>query len=216
MVFEKAFLYLSYMKKLVAILFLSLIVSCSKTDPPSNNNTNIGGNLNIPLGTMTADVQGISTNFSFGCEADTATHPVMGFSQDFGIYINGKQNPKDGNGTQSIQIWIDKTPSLNDQGLGYIGVGTYPRYRTATYDTEVVSMIFYDTCLYKLYGTTETANIVYNDFTSVYKAPMVTIISVDDSTVKGTFDCDMVRQTGYGDPMTIKVTNGKFYVPIKK
>src|ERR1039457_2953732 len=163
------------------LLLVSLIMfSCRKTSPSLNSS-----NLSIPLGTITADVDGISTDFSTNSIADTATEFFDFWYNSFRISVIGYQP----NSNNKIEIRLLKVPAQP------ISAGIYPDLDSLI---PTYPYLFYtkNNFLYKNDG--------YDPYVSKIK-----IVSID-STIKGVFSGGVIITEDSTNRQTIShnITNG--------
>ena len=169
------------------LISLSLL-SCRKTS--SNLNSS---DFSIPLGTIKADVDGVSTDFSVNSIADTATEFFDFWNKSFRISILGNQV----NSNNKIEVQLFKVPAQP------ISAGVYPDLDSTV---PTYPYLFYtkNNFLYKNDG--------YNPYVSE-----IQVLSID-STIKGIFSGGVIITEDSTNKQVIShnISNGKFYVTIKK
>jgi hypothetical protein len=169
------------MKKIVLslILIIILITSCSKSKP----------NNYVPLGTISANIDGVPITFSVNAIADTST-TFFAFGQySYNIYINGFQ---DQTGTSNkLTVWLTNVPAAP------IGIGTYP-------NNPIYCYFFY----------TKVPFVYQNNGFAPYIST-VTITSIDSTSIQGIFSGQVIiteDSTSENPPLSYNITNGKFNV----
>jgi hypothetical protein len=190
------------MRSPIFIVFAMSLFALSCRKEKNDNSSNNFVFVNIPLGTISADVDGVPTIFNNNAIADTATRFFDFYYNEFNIDITGFQGSV--GISNNVDIYISKVPASP------IADGLYPLGYNSPInsDTCVTAGIFYDTIGY--------ANIVNANYIS-WDLHSIRIISMD-STIKGTFQGEMQLVMGFparNPPATHSIKNGEFYVRIQ-
>jgi hypothetical protein len=182
------------MKSFSFYLFLLIFLVCSCTKKSGSSKSDP-----IPLGTIIADVDGVTKRFDVGAIADTSTSYFDINRRAFTISIKGTEN------ADSLPSFINlnfiKVPA------SYISVGAYPDSNYQVYPTIYYKSYWHDT-LWNYYQPTPSSEFQCK----------ATISSID-STIQGSFSGRVVIYVGFNfnsnPPLTFDITNGKFNVLIK-
>ena len=174
------------MKAILLSLTATIFIfsSCSKSNP--NNTTN-------PSAYITADIDGVYTNFDYSQGTFASTLNEYSFLNNYGhnvygLVLSGAIEYSD---FMSLTIFKDT--------LGNFLVGSYSNFP----DSISVLINYANNATQTSYFARDTANI--------------TITSIDSISVQGTFSgqVDITEDTTTKAPVTHTITNGKFNLPFK-
>lgn len=192
--------YVGLQFKKIHCIFLFLCVlllsfSCSKDDEDCLEN-----NITIPKGTVVADINGVTTTFTVNTEARIDTIPWSFIANAVKITIKGKQ---EGKNAEHILLWFFASPAQE------ILPGTYPNKAS-----RLVPFLEYNykwqNQLYN-YATNRSVDDFYSGSATIYQI---------GSEIKGTFNGNpSIGRGADGDeqpPFFHKITNGQFYLDLKK
>ncbi len=175
---------------LIVLLLTIFIIGCRK-----HNKGKSDININIPVGTIIAKIDGIETTFNIGAVADTVTEQFNYWSKIYRLEISGKNNTLANSQKIIIKFWA--------RPVRVIDPGTYPDL-----NKQIYNYIDYirDTWIYRING--------YEPYLS--KATIVR----NDSLVQGVFSGKLIIGVGPGinepqQPIFHLVENGMFNVKVK-
>jgi hypothetical protein len=177
--------------KYFTILFLTLAFANCRKDNDKKKQINI----NIPVGTIVADIDGIKTTFNIEAIADTVTEQFDFYSKIFRMEISGKNNTLSNSQKINVKFWAKPVRVIDN--------GTYPDL-----DKQIYNYIDYiDKWTYSING--------YEPYLS--KGTIVR----NDSIVQGTFSGKLIIGIGPGadqpqPPLSHNIENGMFNVRIKQ
>ena len=186
------------MKKIFFLITLSILINgCCKDDSEESNI-----NINIPLGTIVAKIDGIETTFNVEAIADTITIPWLSTGNAFRLDISGKNNIS--NNSKNIRIWFFATPAK------VIDAGTYPDLNKQIYQF-INFKNSWNNNLYE-YQSNGSINAFYSSNATIVR---------NDSIVQGIFNGNVIIGAGAPNsveqpPLYHKIENGMFNVRVRQ
>ena len=183
-------------KNLTLSIFALILLSCSNDDDSSINPT-----VDIPLGRIVAEIDGIETSFEFETKAIIDTIPWNFGQNAVKLSISGKKT--NNNNSENILIWFFVTPERE------IDEVTYPDLNKQIYHYLEFNNLWRED-LYN-YGSNRYVDEFYSSTSTIIKT---------DSIIQGVFSGNVGIGVGaIGDeqpPLYHKIRNGQFNLILER